>query len=339
MKTHAGNIENNCVSSCTNGKRNTTKLGGLNIVMGSFVVVLVSFLAASTSVFLVLAQKDATSVVDRRSNLFLSERECLAIDWRNVTDEDDLVPMEYTIFNEDGSEEKGMTLVYKRPHISTYYNSSDASMHAKKPKFVGFAGKFFNLSPWTMELVWDGGSADKQVPMATVRPFQAHGMGTFPNHKFYFKRKHKKRVDIPAKSDEIMKRFAADPNNPLSFYDAMADGHFDPKELSAKERKLYYGQLTNLGFAKKYKAFTGSEWLAMFPKARPTKKMWRADYFGQHHSIVTKETQFVSPPPSRLLSAISYNDMKASDVVSERVCLFHSLNDFSIMAQCVVAHT
>jgi len=229
----------------------------------------------------------------------------------------DLVPMEYTIFNEDGSEEKGMTLVYKRPHISTYYNSTDTSMQAVKPKFVGFAGKFFNLSPWTVELVWDGGPAH-QVPMSIVGPFQAHGMGTFPRHKFFF-RKHGKRGDVPTQLDEIVKRFVADPDDPLNFYDAVADGHVDLEELSSKERELYYGQLTNLDFTKKYKEFTGSEWLAMFPKARPTKKMWRADYFGQHHSVVTNETQFISPPPSHLLSKISYNQMKASDVLNERI--------------------
>ena len=66
----------------------------------------------------------------------------------------DLVPMEYTIFNEDGSEEKGMTLVYTRPHISTYYNSSDASMYAKKPRYSGFAIKVYNLSPNTLQLWW-----------------------------------------------------------------------------------------------------------------------------------------------------------------------------------------
>ena len=102
-------------------------------------------------------QVDTQPVYDRRSNLYPID----AVDCEDGSEicefnlnDDNLFPLEYSIFNSDGSEEKGYTMVYKRPHVSTFYNSSDVDMKIKKPLFRGFAGKFFNLSPWRVTLFW-----------------------------------------------------------------------------------------------------------------------------------------------------------------------------------------
>ncbi|KAL7467426.1 hypothetical protein ACHAXS_007665 [Conticribra weissflogii] len=60
---------------------------------------------------------------------------------------------------------------------------------------------------------------------------------------------------------------------------------------------MYGRHLYNLQFMEKYKAFTGNEWLAFYPRDPPRHKIWPADYFGQEHRVRTSETQFVSMPP------------------------------------------
>jgi hypothetical protein len=73
----------------------------------------------------------------------------------------------------------------------------------------------------------------------------------------------------------------------------------DLAELDETNRMHYEAHRFNLDFGETYKNFTGgSEWLAMYPPEPPNHKMWRADYFGQTHTVVSNETHFQRIPPS-----------------------------------------
>ena len=135
-------------------------------------------------------------------------------------------------------------------------------------------------------------------------------MATFPSHRFVLTR----IVKGNGMGEIDIKSFSANPNDPLNVFNAIADGHIELSSLSKQEKDMYFEQFTNIEFAKRYKEFTGNEWLAMFPKAIPTYPMWRADYFGQQHSIVSKETHFISVPPSSLLPKLNYRKEKASSI-------------------------
>ena len=85
-------------------------------------------------------------------------KDVMTFNEREITGELDpnLTPMTYSIYKSDGTIEKGNTLVYKRPSISTFYPDfgPDANISPMKPRFNGFAAKFFNLSPWFLKLYW-----------------------------------------------------------------------------------------------------------------------------------------------------------------------------------------
>lgn len=87
--------------------------------------------------------------------------------------------------------------------------------------------------------------------------------------------------------------------------------------MNTKISTFNKSQILNL--QKKYKEFTGIEWLATFPKARPRYPLWRADFFGQKHSVVTKESQFVVKPPWSLLPDIKYRVYRASQVMKKMI--------------------
>ena len=225
-----------------------------------------------------------------------------------------LIPMEYTIYKSDGSEEKGMTLVYKRPHVSTFYNNSDVDADAKevvKPSFNGIGVKFINMSPYKVTIYWTGVGSEP-IAQGEIDPYQATGTCSFPGHNFH--------ITKSSDPSTILKEFVMQPDTALYFYDPIEDGVIDMKSLSKDHLDRYYAHLTNKRFAEQYKEFTGSEWLAMFPKARPTHKMWRADYFDQVHTIKTNETHYAFWPPQEMLSErVNYEYRQVPEVVEKQV--------------------
>ena len=78
----------------------------------------------------------------------------------------------------------GTAFGFKSPDISTFYKLSPPKGHLSgksivqaRPSFTGFAAKFYNLSPNTMVLWWDGGSGNrrKRRKIAEVGPFESVG--------------------------------------------------------------------------------------------------------------------------------------------------------------------
>jgi len=185
-------------------------------------------------------------------------------------------------------------------------------MQAKKPHYSGFAIKVYNLSPQYLQLWWvNEKTTGSGVKLSLIHPYQAKGTASFPGHQFFLTPK-----DDP---QTVLKRFSIDPTNPITVYDPVEDGMLNVGNLNANDRKQYYAQLTSLSFAKKYKEFTGIEWLAMFPKSRPTHKMWRADYFDQKHTVVTNETHYVFWPPANNLEEVDYMHKQLSDIETEQL--------------------
>ena len=147
-------------------------------------------------------------------------------------------------------------------------------------------------------------------------PFESTGTSTFPGHIFHF---------IKPKTNEVVCSFTMKTGvsvyycNPFEFPDdedpstgtLFLSELLQLESLTPQERELYDATVFNREFAGLYKNFTGgSEWLGNFPTKPPQHHMWRADYFGQTHQILSKETQFLELPPSEELQQLSISEMK-----------------------------
>lgn len=102
------------------------------------------------------------------------------------------------------------------------------------------------------------------------------------------------------------------PNNPADpSAGVLSEAVRSVETLNQDEKALYESAVFNREFAPIYKNFTGgSEWLGKFPTEKPRHHIWRADYFGQQHTVQSKETQFLELPPESLLGLLSLEDMK-----------------------------
>jgi hypothetical protein len=139
--------------------------------------------------------------------------------------------------------------------------------------------------------------------MRSHEPFSASGTATFPGHRFLF--------TDDSNKDTVLTRFVVgEYPNSLYVYDPYTvEG--DPekteenlKELTATEREKYDGWRKTLSFNEQYRNFTGRTYLANYLRKAPMHYMWPADYFGQEHWAISRETQFVEVPPDEELDAI-----------------------------------
>ena len=220
-----------------------------------------------------------------------------------------LRPMQYWEISHDGPATSKESLVYVRPDISSFYREPPGSRTAVKSSFNGLAGKFINMSPEHLTLYWDPMDGSSSTHIATVGPFETTGTASFPGHVFYFARQ-----DDP--DHNIVIRFNVIARKSLYAYNPFLSepGYRTLDSLSDKERELYTMHRMNLAYALKYKEFTGgSEWLTslntgkdnMHPRSRPRHSFWKADYFGQEHNVVTRETHFITTPPQEKLGMIT----------------------------------
>eukprot|EP00592_Proboscia_alata_P009378 CAMPEP_0194357626 /NCGR_PEP_ID=MMETSP0174-20130528/5087_1 /TAXON_ID=216777 /ORGANISM="Proboscia alata, Strain PI-D3" /LENGTH=453 /DNA_ID=CAMNT_0039127735 /DNA_START=340 /DNA_END=1698 /DNA_ORIENTATION=+ len=204
-------------------------------------------------------------------------------------------------------------LAYIKPDVNNFYKLSGEEselMVAQKMSFQGLAGKFFNLSNERLRLYWEGGRGNG-VFIAQCDAFNACGTATFPGHVFYF------APDNERQSSQILHRFHVQSNQCRYVFDPYKDGVSLTKDATHRYKKgisslsqdqldLYYTQREDIDFASQYKAFTGIDWLSLYPKRkRPSHQMWTADYFGQQHSVTTSETHFKETPPDDMLGKIS----------------------------------
>ena len=205
---------------------------------------------------------------------------------------------------------------YRRADISSFYREPPGSRTERINSATSMAGKFINMSPERLDLNWDDGNGPPGYFMAHAGPFQATGTSPHVGHVFHL---------VRPQTDEVVCSFTMtigtsvyycnpyednNPNDPSVGYHAEETRPLDA--LSDAERQLYDHLLFDRAFAGYYKNFTGgSEWLGLYPTEPPRHWMWRADYFGQVHTIVTTETQFIQLPPEDDLTALSLQEMKA----------------------------
>lgn len=141
-----------------------------------------------------------------------------------------------------------------------------------------------------------------------VNGFDATGTATFVGHRFFYG-----KTDNP--SDAVCS-FVVKAGTSVYFCDPYSDDEGEPgravahekrdiSELTGVDRDIYQRHKENLRFAEEYRNFTGTEWLAMYPRDAPRHKIWSAEYFGQEHYVRTKETQFIEMPPWDDLHRIS----------------------------------
>lgn len=147
-------------------------------------------------------------------------------------------------------------------------------------------------------------------PMKNHNPFTASGTATFPTHRFLFT-----PVDDP---DTILHTMVVKqyPDN-LYFYDPyyVEDDPIATEQnlqgnLTKDERELYDTWKKTMLFNEYYLNTTGRSYLANYLRPPPQHYMWRGDYFGQTHSIITQETHFITEPPKDKLNPITIQGKK-----------------------------
>jgi hypothetical protein len=170
----------------------------------------------------------------------------------------------------------------------------------KEPKFQGQAGKFVNMSPERVQLYWNGGNNKPLVFIANIGPFCAGGTATFPLHKFVLKH-------AGSSDDNVICDFHIQKGTSVYYYDPYQEPDAentidvarclpranyttvrDISELSQENVEKYRAHDYNFQFGALYKNFTGGqEWLSMYPRNPPRHHIYRADYFGQEHTVAT----------------------------------------------------
>lgn len=205
---------------------------------------------------------------------------------------------------------------YRRADISSMYREAPGSRVEQTPHFNGMAGKFVNMSPERLDLHWDNSDGPPGNFISRAGPFESTGTCTFPDHVFYFLRPKTQEVVCSFRMKKGTSVYYCNPFVPNDPKDPSAGIYSGPllqkqEHLTPEQLKLYDAAQFNREFAPVYKNFTGgSEWLGNYPTQPPKHHMWRADYFGQSHTVQSRETQFVELPPAELLNPLSWQEMK-----------------------------
>jgi len=255
---------------------------------------------------------------------------------------------QYAINRSSGRSIRGTTRVYERPHVSTYYrsrqraSSSDNALavvvepNYKIPPasltFTGYAAKFVNLSPKSVNLYWDGGRIPSgpragemhTVLVGTIASMESIGTSSFPGHTFYLTPTYDK--------DHMLQRWTITEDSPISYYDPAFEDMSTDAQRTEMERLVHDGKwteeqrfrreawLVDRSFGRDYLIKTGRAWLANFPQPYlrsgdavrdalsmfdngagavqegHAMHMWQADYIGQTHDVNTSNLYYNTLP-------------------------------------------
>jgi hypothetical protein len=105
--------------------------------------------------------------------------------------------------------------------------------------------------------------------------------------------------------------FVEDPNN------------YRLEDLSFEQLEMYQRLERSEDFSRRYRTFTGRDFLSNYPRHRAKHFMYPADYFGQTHTVETKETHFVQIPPNELLG-VAQNDGSKRKLLDDEVSFAQS---------------
>lgn len=181
---------------------------------------------------------------------------------------------------------------YVTPDVSTFYNLTRKSKKAAKPHFAGLFGKFINMSPDNVRVHWHSGKrGDTPVYISDIEPFGSAGTATYVTHRFV----------VTPKNDpnKVLIEWTIETDKSLYYYDPFGSNPDKAQKALTKDQyQFYHIQLQNLAFTYQYRQFTGTDWLALYKHKQPPRyHMWRADSFGQTHTVVTEEIHYVELPP------------------------------------------
>jgi prolyl 4-hydroxylase len=119
------------------------------------------------------------------------------------------------------------------------------------------------------------------------------GTSASPGHKFLLVRSMDEKA--------VLTRFDIQDDKNLYYYNPFSSSVSNPRslsELNDEQREIYEREKRNFQFAKQYRKFTGRDWIANYPaNGRPIHHMWSADYFGQEHWALSRETKYFEIPP------------------------------------------
>ncbi|KAL7450062.1 hypothetical protein ACHAWC_002044, partial [Mediolabrus comicus] len=238
---------------------------------------------------------------------------------------------QYAINKHTGRSIRGTTMVYKRPHVSTFYrnklptHSVNNMIATSKPEskvsaapltHTGFATKFINLSLHPVNLYWDGGripSGPRQGQMyttlvGTVESMESIGTASHPGHQFY--------VTATYDKDSVLHRQTVTADEPVWYYDPLladlsSEGRLEEMERMTKSNKWTTKQrfgreawMTNESFSRDYLVKSRMMWLANFPQPyhdetdTEAHHIWPAEFFGQVHQVDTAHLYFNDMPPT-----------------------------------------
>lgn len=144
------------------------------------------------------------------------------------------------------------------------------------------------------------------VHITKLSPFETGGTASFVGHVFCFTPLHD--TNKCEKQVTIREGVSLYAYNPYEHYTEISDvgrQYHGVTTLNPDELEKYDILMKSDTFAKKYREMTGREYLARHPRARPLHHLWAADYFGQTHTVQTRETHFVSLPHPRELKEIN----------------------------------
>ena len=189
---------------------------------------------------------------------------------------------------------------YVDPDVSTYYNEPEGSRKVVEPQFQGMFAKFINISPKSIRVSWvSNDSNNKQEPpmyICDIEPFGSAGTASFPGHTF--------QIALTDKPDKVLTTFTTIKGQSLyPFEPYKGDYEKAYRKLPKEQFQRYMMQHNNLLFSEQYKEKAGREWLALYGQRFPPRyHMWPAEFFGQTHTITTKEIYFVEYPPEEELA-------------------------------------
>jgi hypothetical protein len=160
--------------------------------------------------------------------------------------------------------------------------------------------------------------------IAQIRPFHTSGTASFPGHNFNivpddfnYRTNNIVLAHYEIDKDGMTNNYFYDP---LTIPDDKAKTQQNLKELTLDELAKYETMRRNILFSQEYRQTTGREYLAMYPRKKPSHFMWRADYFGQTHWVTTQETHFTEVPSKKVKPIKTYG--KARVLKEEEPKLF-----------------
>lgn len=194
---------------------------------------------------------------------------------------------------------RGTFFAYKEPHVASYHKKDPLlwSMKKVEPAFEGRIGKFINLSREPVNLLRKKNTTSTEYDPASdiflreIAPMSAQFFTCYLRQIFYFA--------SPTESKRVLKSWAISKsrkNNVMIYDPYLVNPEQVSSELRPKELVNYSRFQQMLEFQRQYQEFTDRTWWPNAIREPISQPMWNANFFGQTHSVVTKETQFVTLP-------------------------------------------